>query len=580
MPSTYRLGLAHEHDSGIALFEEQTGKMIYAANEERFNRQKFTTALPAQALADAFKTTGIPAASITSVALGSRFHVSPSVGSWKESPGYLKVLFHGLSLTRVDRLLFGTRFGAGAVLWMLDVLTRNQRKKEVQQFLEERGIRVPSLRIYDHHHAHAASAYAGSGHDEALVITLDAQGDGDCSRVYLAKGGKMELKHQIPFFHSPGHYYEYVTFLLGFKPGREGKVTGLAALGDPAKTLEIFQKRIRYDDKRHQFVNEGYYRLTELNYLERALHGQRREDISAGIQKHLEDLVCAYITDVVKTVASASAPVRLVLAGGVFANVKLNQRISELSAVKDVFIFPHMGDGGLPAGAAMASFLEDGKPTQGIEDLYLGTPISDERAEAEFKQRKIVYEKPANLAEAVAQELANGHVVAVTSGRMEYGPRALGNRTLLYQATDATVNDWLNKRLNRSEFMPFAPIMRKQDLPDYFSGHEKAEQALQYMTITLQANERCLREAPAIVHVDQTARPQTVTPVSNPFIHEILTKYYEKTGLHILINTSFNMHEEPIVCNEYDAVRAFLMGNIDVLVLGSYIAKHPDLKST
>ncbi len=577
MSSTYLLGLAHEHDSGIALFDLQTGKMVYAANEERFNREKFTTALPRQSLQDGLRTLGVAPEAIKSLAIGSRFHVSPSVGLWKDSPAYLKALFHGLSLSRVDRLLFGTRAGSRFVIAVLDALTGRRRKGELRAFLCEMGVKVGRLPVYDHHHAHAASAYAGSGRDEALVITLDAQGDGDCSRVYTAKGGKMELKHQVPFFHSPGHYYEYITFLLGFKPGREGKVTGLAAIGDPQKTLALFQKRIRYDERRHQFVNEGYYRLTELTYLERALKGQTREDISAGIQKHLEDLVCAYVTDMVKTFASERSPVRLVLAGGVFANVKLNQCVSELPLVKDVFIFPHMGDGGLAAGAAMARLLEEEKPTQGVTELYLGRAISDDLAEAELKKNNLTYQKPTNLAEVVADELAHGRVVAITRGGMEYGPRALGNRTLLYQTTDASVNDWLNKRLNRSEFMPFAPIMRKEDIGDYFSGQEKCEQALQYMTVTLQANDRCKREAPAIVHVDGTARPQTVTETSNPFIYEVLTKYHEKSGLRILINTSFNMHEEPIVCSEHDAVRAFLLGNIDVLVLGSFIVKHPSL---
>lgn len=563
------LGIAHEHDSGVALIKG--GALAFAVNEERFNRRKFTTALPRRCLLWLKNEAGLDPSSVGEIAVGGRTHVEHV---WEDDSPVTTALYECLAWSRLDHLLFGTRIGSRLISWIVGAFRQRGHLVAIRRLLQEGGLgRVP-LTVVPHHEAHAASAYVGSGFSHALVVTLDAQGDGDCSRVYLAKDGVMEWRWRIPFFHSPGNYYEYVTHLFGFKPGREGKVTGLAARGDPSCTLPVFSERIRYDAQRMRFHNAGGFRLVEIRHLRKRLQGIAREDIAAGVQRHLEDLVAAYVSHLIRTFTDGSTD--LVLAGGVFANVKLNQCLAELPGVRRLFVFPHMGDGGLAAGAAMALAMRKKIPCQAIRAPYLGPEIHPSDAAAALHEANLPAERPEDLPAAVSERLADGKVVAVCRGRMEYGPRALGNRSILYHTADPTVNDWLNKRLKRSEFMPFAPILRDADLETYFEGAlAQSRRACEYMTITLNASDRCRTEAPAIVHVDGTARPQIVTRESNPFIHEVLDAYARRTGRHVLVNTSFNMHEEPIVCTAKDAVQAFLQGGLDVLVLGPFLVDRP-----
>jgi carbamoyltransferase len=203
------------------------------------------------------------------------------------------------------------------------------------------------------------------------------------------------------------------------------------------------------------------------------------------------------------------------------------------------------------------------------------TPAEIERILAETPS--VHWRRAADPEAEIAQLLAAGKVVARCAGRMEYGPRALGNRSILYQATDPTVNDWLNQRLRRTEFMPFAPVLLVEDAPDYLKDFDgRSSYAAEFMTITYDVTDRCRREAPAIVHVDGTARPQVVTESSNPALRRILERYKEITGLGVLINTSFNMHEEPIVCSPQDALRAFLEGRLDVLALEDFLVEREE----
>ena len=565
------LGLSHEHDSGIALVS-QSG-ILYAANEERFNREKFTKAMPATSLAYLFDTVPTKPRKIHAVAIGGRVHVTDSLGEWEHPSLLLKVMLECLALVRLDRLFFGTRLGARFVTFFLFLITNPYRTLKLRRFCRAQGINAP-LKLIDHHHAHAAGAYGASGYSQALIVTLDGQGDGMCSRIYKASGSILTLVHEIPFFHSPGHYYEYVTLLLGFKIGREGKVAGLAAYGNPEKTAPIFRERISFDSGKMFFKNHGFYRLPEIRYLKKKLANFSREDIAAGIQRCLEELVSAYITTSIQRFMQVKTNV--VLAGGVFANVKLNQKIAQLVQVKKLFIYPHMGDGGLAAGAAMALLHKEGPQPFNLSALFLGPQISEREIQETLDIRSVRYTKPFDMIEKLTERLVQGKVVAICRGRMEYGPRALGNRSILYQATDPTVNNWLNKKLNRAEFMPFAPVLRNDDLPQYFTGYQKCEESLAFMTITLNATDRAKKEAPAIIHVDGTARPQVVTRESNPFIYEVLTAYQRKTQLRLLINTSFNMHEEPIVFSQKEALDSFLQSKLDTLILGPFLIDYQE----
>lgn len=563
------LGISEEHDAGVVLVEN--GKIIFAANEERYTRRKFQDGFPKLTLRQLLKEKKVSQRLNIDIAIASKFHVSNSLGEWMSLDWKYEILEKLFSIFRLDNLLWGSKLGPN-LLNYLGMLQRTFRKRRIKGLLKELKIVPRTINFYDHHTCHAAAGYYTSGWDDCMVITQDASGDGYCSKVFICKDGKMEEKHAVPFFHSPGHYYEYVTLMFGFKMGREGKVTGLSARGDASKTLPIFLKEMSYDKKHGRCCNQGFYRKAELNRLKRLLDGFSREDIAAGIQKHLEMMMASYVSMMVK-MYSSNKQVKLVVTGGVFANVRLNQKISQLKGVSQLYIYPHMGDGGLAAGAAFKLLGDKGLKSKKMSNIYLGDDIKKKDTDLVLRKynNRVIAVKPKDFPQAIVELLSVGKVVAIVRGRMEYGPRALGHRTLLSQATDESVNDWLNKRLKRSEFMPFAPILREEDLTLYFNNWEKVVSSIPFMTVTVDCNRLCQDEAPAIVHIDKTARPQIVRKQSEPFIYKILSEYQKITEKRILINTSFNIHEEPIVRNAEDAVKTFLGGHIDALVLGNYL---------
>jgi carbamoyltransferase len=243
--------------------------------------------------------------------------------------------------------------------------------------------------------------------------------------------------------------------------------------------------------------------------------------------------------------------------------------------LKSFYVFPSMGDGGLPLGAALLASggLARGRPgPQALSDLYLGPQWSERDIERLLSARGVNFERPPALARRVAELLAAGQIVARFDGRLEYGPRALGNRSILYRATDPAANDWLNKQLGRGEFMPFAPVIRDVDAARMIEDYGPATAyTSKFMTITFRASDAFRREAPACVHLDGTMRPQIIERSINPGYYDIVAEYHALTGRAVLVNTSFNMHEEPIVCSPQDALQAFELSNLDHLVIGPFL---------
>ena len=268
---------------------------------------------------------------------------------------------------------------------------------------------------------------------------------------------------------------------------------------------------------------------------------------------------------------------RLAVAGGVFANVKLNQRIAALDNIDEVYVFPNMGDGGLSVGAAwLAHEQQTGSKPRAMGSAFLGNNITDKDAQTALAKSGFTYKRVSDIETHVAELLAQGEVVVRVKGRMEFGPRALGNRSILYKASDASVNEWLNARLCRSEFMPFAPATLIEYAKDHYYGLDLGATSAEYMTMTFDCTEEMKRQSPAAVHVDGTARPQLVSSGRYPEFHRLLSKYYTLTGRSSVINTSFNMHEEPIVRTSDDAIRAFSSSSLPWLALGNFIVQGTD----
>ena len=566
--SSITLGVSYSYDSGAAILVN--GEIVAAINEERLNRIKMYSGFPQLSIAECLRIAGIGPGDVEQVAVGGRMNFPYESGVESTSPAYR--LSDALSRARVLRLLIGNRPAA----YTLRAIFGNRynpvfnRHVELTEGLRKLGVAAP-VAYFDHHYCHNASAYYASGFEDAYAVSIDAFGDCFSGRIYRGRDGRLELLRTIPAYHSPAHHYAYVTALLGFIPTRhEGKVTGLAAFGDPAETARIIGDRVAYSTTWKSPIVRGLYHKPELDYLRSALKGFSKEDIAAGVQKVLEDVVSRFLRDNLADIPRH----RIVLSGGVVANVRLNQIVRELG-FQNVFVFPHMGDGGLSAGACYASNAGVTGPGRNrkIANAYLGTGYSNEEIVRALTSSDLKWRKSDCVDDEVARAVADGKIVARFTGRMEYGPRALCHRSIFYKADDPKVNTWLNHRLKRTEFMPFAPVMLREDAPRFLDGYDAATSvAAEYMTITYRVTDECKAKAPAVVHVDGTARPQLVDAGTDPGACRMLTEYKRLRGFSVMVNTSFNMHEEPIVRTPEEAIESVRQAGLDVLAIGDYIA--------
>lgn len=600
-----------DKDATASIVED--GEILFAAGEERFTRTKQQDGFPHHAIEKALSYTNTRVEEIDSIvypfmkaqdehkliqknlkdeedflrqfdgsALSDR--LSEAKGRVATRPGDI----HGLGSPNekmqknvaydtyyrlAGRHSFFSRSAAlrGSRNWAMDASASFVRwEKDLEQGLARMGL-TAKLHRMEHHSTHAANSYFASGQSDALCVTLDGYGTGLAGSVSLARDGKIRRLDGVKYPNSLGTMYEQVTSSLGFKPSRhEGKIVGLAAYGDPELLSDVLLCRIEQTD--------GGFRIYESNnlFFSRYLASQfPKIDVAAAYQRVLEVVATNYVRYWVEKTGVGT----LVLSGGVTANVKLNQRLFEIDAVKQIFVYPNMGDGGCGTGAALHHCLS-GRTRATISNVYLGPDFSESELEAELRTAGLVFERPTNLSKEVAGLIHSGKVVARFDGRMEYGPRALGNRSIMYHAREPEVNQWLNQRLGRTEFMPFAPVTLYEAREKYYHNIKGAEHAAEFMTITFDCTEQMMRDCPAAVHVDGTARPQLIKREVNPGYYDILKEYEKLSGISSLINTSFNMHEEPIVCTPLDAVRAFLDGNLDYLVLGPFLVKHPSALGT
>ena len=433
-----------------------------------------------------------------------------------------------------------------------------------------------------HHDCHAASAYYFSGFDRAVVVTWDAGNNSEPWNLTVQIGRGCELERvEESIDGSPCLDYSAITALMGFCPGRhEGKVTGLSAMGKSSKeaserliyALGDVGKHNSLIEKISYWRNVGCHDKIPQLVINRAKSERARrrlnmcrEDLAHAIQRITEEKVVGKISKIKERYGERN----ICLAGGLFANVLLNKRIRELG-FKNIFIHPAMGDDGLALGACAKYLGLKGLSPVKLEHVFLGPTFSDEYIEECLTQLKMDFYRSSDIETDIADKLRSGNIVARFSGRMEYGPRALGNRSILCEATDPKINRILNRKLKRSEFMPFAPITLEKDAHEFYENIEGAIYASKFMTMAFDTTRRMREESPAVVHVDGTARPQFVGN-ENPALKRILKKYKKMSGLSSLVNTSLNMHERPIVNTPEDAIAAFLGSKLDILAINSFI---------
>jgi carbamoyltransferase len=570
------LGIGDGFNAGVALVED--GVVRFAVNEERLSRIKnhsgYYHGFPYASIELAFRAGGWSADSIDQVAV-SNFAFPPLplrvLALSRARPlGDTEFLDqHEFSQTVNSRLysLVSERVPGSALGRSSTAVYGRLLRRQLQARF---GLDRP-ITFVDHHRAHAASAYYTQPADDCLVLTMDCHGDGLSGSISLGSGGTLRRIHVFPAAHSLGSFYAAITNHLGFQHHRhEGKVTGLAAYGDPNVAAGDVARMISYDPQRRRLTNHlGRNQFINIRRIAAFFsRSYRREDVAAAAQRHLERIVLQIVTDFLAETGKR----KVLLAGGVFGNVKLNQRINELPEVEYLAVHPGMGDEGLAVGAALAATAAAGPlAPRAVEDVFWGPGFDDREAEDAVRAAGFPYRREGDIDGVVAQLLAEKRIVARCDGRLEYGPRALGNRSILFHAGDPSVNDWLNKKLRRTEFMPFAPITLRAHGSRCYRKVESAAYSAAFMTVCFDCEPSFTQQCPAVVHVDGTARPQLVDERNQPALHRILTAYERRTGIASVINTSFNMHEEPIVCSPSDALRAFASAELDHLVVGSFL---------
>jgi len=577
------LGVHGGHDCGVALVNGS--EIIYAANEERFTRNKFEYGPPVNSLENCLSETGVRPDEIDLIAVSGLQNKGTlrANGNWQ----YKKIMFtkgRGLFDFRYVRD-FKTRFllGPAAMLTNLAFATGIPRylilEYSTKNLLRRRFPDFRSKIVHvGHHNSHVASAYYTCDFEDALCVVSEAT-DGQASlKLDVLEHGKKKKLATTYLPHSPGAFYDLVTGLLGFNPMiHAGKVMGLAARGDPEKLSKAVSSLMWVEGEEIRISPDCYLMAGEharTGQLPEVFFGHSREDIAAAFQWCLEDCIATVVGAVNERVGKS----RVILAGGTCANVLLNQKIYELESVESIYVHPGMTDVGQALGAALwASAQAEERKGKKLEqkrlsNVFLGPSFDNELIKDCLDNHGLKYEYFDDIHREVAKLLADKKVVARFDGRMEYGPRALGNRSILFHAGDSTVNHWLNVKLDRSEFMPFAPAVLAEHGSRCFRDIDGIAYTSRFMTVTAICTDFMKSVAPAVVHVDNTARPQLVDSENSGF-YKILKHYHELTDIPVLINTSFNIHNQPIVCSPEDAVQAFLYSQLPYLAIGNYLVR-------
>lgn len=530
------LGIHDGHDAGAVLID---GEKIFAVNEERLNRVKKYRGFPELSVGKVLEMANASPEDVEIIAVAGIFRKQSRLVELEEN---LKAIF-GKDFKR--KVLF-----------------------------------------VEHHLAHSASAYYTSGWRDAVALSIDAAGDGLSSSIYIARDGEMVRIAQSTYLDSLGDFYASVTELLGFKPMRhEGKVMSLAAYGRPGYDLSsiIELNGLSFDNHLKVVGVEATRKLAELfkyplrhakeiaNQMKRGnLDGplQRKAmEIAASAQTHLERL----IEELGVELKGYSLPVAY--AGGVAQNVKANAILRHIFGDDGLWVFPAMDDGGLAFGAAIFVKAQmerlDGKwrPFR-LENVYFGPGYSSEEIESFLKEEGVIYDEVSDVPGFVADALVEGKLVGLFQGRMEFGPRALGNRSILADPSDEGVKEKLNVALERDVFQPFAPSILWEKAGEYLEDLNGRPN--EFMTMSYTASGEFREGAPAVVHVDGTTRPQAVRKEVNELYHSIITEFNKKAGVGAVLNTSFNMHGEPIVCSPADALESARKAGLDLLILAPF----------
>lgn len=544
--------------------------VLFAAEDERFTRIKhgrkyspFSSYVPVHALAAGLRHIGATSADITEVATSySRWAHLRSLGGCLTGRRFSPLRDELAAFTvagRVKRVLT-----AG-----YDIPAR------WHGVLRADDLRKVRFREWDHHLSHAASAHFCAGDlERSLVVVADGAGEAACTSVYVAEGTRLSLvgRHELP--HSLGHFYSAVTEQLGFEPfGDEFKVMGLAGHGEPRYQAAMAQAlRLEHDGR--YIVDRQALRRLAAELPKRQPDGPikaEHADVAASAQRRLEEA----LTHVVSWHARSSGLRRLRLAGGTFLNCVANGKIASSGLFDEIFVQPAAHDAGTAIGAAALSGVAHGVHRPLWRGSFaLGTEHESSAVAGAFVDSGVAASEvdDARLTELLAEALAANRICAVFRGRMEFGPRALGWRSLLASPLDPGAQERLNRIKSRESFRPVAPVVTRAAYDRYFDGHPDP-----FMLFTARVREERRDEIPGCVHVDGSARVQAIEPEDNPFLHDLLEHFERCTGHPVLINTSLNIRGRPIIEEPSDAIACFFSMPIDVLVIGNHVVRREEV---
>jgi carbamoyltransferase len=552
------LGIScYYHDSAACIVKD--GILIAAVQEERFNRIKNSSDFPINAINFCVQKAGISFNEIDYVA----FYEKP----------YLKFSRVIQDIVAKFPMSYAS-FVRNIPQWLQDRLVLPAVLKR------EFAYKGPVLFI-PHHHAHAGSTFLISPFDEAGILIADGVGEFATSSYGYGNSNGFELTNQINYPNSLGLLYTTITTFLGFKANSgEGTTMALASFGEP-KYLKEFKEIISIADDGSYNLNSKYFSLNKRkrmysNKMIKLLgtprkfgseYTQRDKDIAATLQNVVEESLIKSAKHVYNTFGSKN----LCMAGGVFLNCVANQKILEQTPIENVFIQPGSGDAGAAIGAAFYTYniiLKNPRKFQ-LKHAYFGPDYTDKEIEIALKSNNLVCNKFEinELLDIVTSKIIAKKVVGWFQGQLEFGPRALGNRSIIASSQDNVMVDILNSRIKHREwFRPFAPIVKKEKAGEYFKMLNDSP----FMLLAPEVIEEKKTIIPAVTHIDGTARTQTVDKESNPRLWSLLDVYERKTGVAVLINTSFNLQSEPIVCSPQEAINDYLKSDMDCLVLGNY----------
>lgn len=569
----YTLGIScYYHDSAAALL--QNGRVISAVEEERFTRKKFDDSFPGMAIDWCIKEAGISPSQIDSVA----FYDKPVLKFERLLDNYIAFAPRGLRsfLDVIPKWLHKR-------LWI-----KSEIKKHLKGFTGE-------IIFPDHHMSHAAYSFFTSPFDESAILTIDGVGEWTTTSFGYAKNNTVKLSNDIRWPHSVGMFYSAFTYFLGFKVNEgEYKLMGLSSYGTPKYYDTILNNIIDVKNDGSIHLNMDFFAFTYDNVMTNkkfsklfGIEPRKRDekiqqihfDIGASAQKVLEEVLLRMVNHVFKETKMKN----LCLGGGVALNGVANSRILKEGPFENVHIPPSPGDAGSAVGCAQYLYyvyknqkriIDTNSSKRVQENVYVGPSYDNKTIHNFLDSNNILFEllEGNELLEKTAKLIADGNIVGWFQGKMEWGPRALGSRSILADPRDEKMKDILNEKIkHRESFRPFAPSIMEEYASDYF----EIDVPSPYMLMVAKVKQP--DKIPAVTHVDGTGRLQSVSSESNPLYYNLIRTFYEKTGVPVLINTSMNVMGEPIVNTPEHAYNMLLKTDMDYLILGNYLVSRPKL---